>query len=376
MTMQEQLKKFMHAEGLSPCASLILPLARTIPERLQNTVHLKALCKQALQQLAHDTSPRAQKIAQRIKDLPESLDLNAFSSEGIAILIGAHEEKIVPLYTSCTAQTRVGTVFSLSAIIQAHHNNPPFWVLTVGKEHAHLFTYENQRLHEIVTPLKDDTGKPLQGFPLDALPPEDKFKQAAGKGDRDARYRDAEVTKFFQLVDQELQKILTTREKMPIILCGTPEYLTGFITTSHHKGTIALQVPHDYNAHAGTIEKLHKDVQAALDTYNKEQEQKLLKAFEESINQRRQACSLTHVWEMASTGRVQTLLLEPNLLEIGRINPDNPANLQVYDRKTDDTLDLISDILIHETLRHDGNVHIVRPGSLTFCKGYGAILRY
>jgi hypothetical protein len=374
MHYQEQLSNLIQAEGVPPYVSLILPLAKTIPERLQNKVHLQALCKQALEILSHDTSQQARQVAERIKNIAHTADIDHAPSEALAFFVGAQQEIIIPLYAPCSAEVKVGSLFALGPVIHALQCNLRFWVLVLNRKHARLFSYDQEKLHEVVTPLKNNAGEPLQGFPLDALPPEDKFLEAVGTGDRDAHYRDAEVTKFFQLVDRELSKILTT--PAPLILCTSPEYSTSFMRTTHHKDAVKIQIHHNYTNHPQSPETLRHDVEHALKNYLDDNEKKLLTEFEDALNHRKQACTLTHVWEMASVGRILKLFIEPDLPEVGRINPDFPANLQVYDHKTDDTIDSVSDLLIHETLRHGGTVYVVKKGSLKACKGYGAILRY
>lgn len=368
MTIQERISTLIKTtEG--PCISLIIPLAQTMPDRARNITRIQDMSKQVLAKVE-------QPLADALKKAIDSLDINQHASDGIAILVNKNHHEIIPLNGPCTAKSHSGTLYVLDEVIQGIQYSTNFWVLLVGQEYARLFTRDHNTLTEIITPLKDSAGKPLQGFPLTIIPPEDKFKQAAGKGDRGADYFDAEIKHFFQLVDSELQKIITTRTPMPIILCGTPEHVVLFKKTTHHPDNITLEVRHDYDAHHKSPEHLKKDIEHAVAQYNQQQGQKLLQEFEDAANTRRQACGITYVWEMASTGRVHILLLEPNLPEFGRIDPENPAHLQIFPEKSDPTINYISDVLIYETLRHGGTVHIVQPGSLQKCQGVGAIMRY
>jgi hypothetical protein len=61
---------------------------------------------------------------------------------------------------------------------------------------------------------------------------------------------------------------------------------------------------------------------------------------------------------------------------LGRIDPKNPAHLQIFPQQTDSTINYISDLLIYEALSHGGSAHIVMPGSLKQCQGIGATMRY
>ena len=149
-----------------------------------------------------------------------------------------------------------------------------------------------------------------------------------------------------------------------------------FKTASHHPHVIAIEIPRDYNSHQASPEHLKKDVADAIHGYHQQQEQQILQEFEDAANTRRQACGITYVWEMASTGRVHKLLIEPDVPQVGRVNPENPANLQIFSEKSDSSVRAISELLIEETLRHGGDVYIVKKGALKKCEGVGAIMRY
>lgn len=376
MTEHIRLNKLIKNEGVTSCITLIIPLTQKMPGKAQNIVHFREISKQALAESAKSNDPQAAHSAERLKEVIATLDINQFHCDGIAILVGPQHHEIIELNGPCKAKSQVGTIFALTDVIQGIQNQTRFWVLLVSKKYARLFLHESHQLTELVTPLEDSAGNSLQGFPLTIVQPEDKVIQAVGSGNRGDSYFKAEIKHFFQLVDSELKKVLSQKEKLPVIICGTPEYIELFKTTTHHSDVIAFDIPHDYSAHQAMPAQLKPDIAKALSAYYLQQEKEWLHVFEESINKKHQACGMMYVWETVSTGRVHTLLLEPDLPEVGKVDPENPAHLQIFSHKNDPSVNNISDLLIYEALRHDGHVHIVQAGSLKSCKGVGAILRY
>jgi len=373
MAIDTRLVSLIKEQAHGPCVSIIVPTARAVPEKLQNRVRLEQSVEKAQALLAEYPQAVVNAIASRLAEVIATYDATQTSSDGIAVVASRNMSLMWPIMGACSEVVTVGSVFALTDLVYHMQQPQSFWVLVLGKDRARVYKQDHGVTHEVVTPLQDAAGNPLQGFPLTAVEPTDHIIQGIAAGDRGADYLDHEVERFFRLVDSELAKLIAT-EHLPVVLCTLHEHQPMYMNVAHHPHLISAVVTGEY-----MLSGADKAVAAAgksLAEAHVKQDQAILEEYREALGHKKQAAGIEYTWEAAHAGRVHLLLIERTLSGFGRINPENDAHLQQSPSRNAQAPDRISDIIAAEVLKHGGAIRVVETGSLQNKEGIGALLRY
>jgi hypothetical protein len=368
-----RVMRSLQAYGDYPSVSIVMPTHRTVPDKLQDHARLKKLISQAKSKLLEMSSAReVEPVVQKLESLLASYDFSA-SLDGVAVFASKNYGTVVPLPFVVQEQVMVGKGFWVKELLYSLHRSMNYFVLVLSTKLSRLFEGYNESLREIVTPLHDAQGVPLQGFPLDYVGPEQGNHDAIGRGDIDARYADEHLLRYFRLVDDELGKVLT-EHSLPIIVCGSDEQISAFRKHTRHTHEILWYEKTDCsNASATQLAHL---VWPKVAEHQKQEQEKMVKKFIEAEGASRQAFGIHRLWALASEGRIDTLLVEKGLLIPGKEDPENPSHVMVVDIiKAPDATDLVN-ALIERVLHIRGNVVFVEKDTLKNFEHLGAILRY
>lgn len=371
--MHKLLKDLTQLKPMFPVVTIIAPLARAMPERAHNSARVHALIDDAVKILEKEAHASAKSVKKQLEELREQEDFSHETADGVAYVVAADYSERIPLVGECEQLVYVGHYPALSAIGGYMHDTIKYNTVLLSEEKARLFVTTYAAAEEVITPLQDAQGRPLQGFPLTALRPEDRVVQAVGIGDRDARYRDAEIETFIRLVASELHKYVN-KEKLPVVLCGSAHLIELLDEALRGKVPVIARVVGNYiNEAPDVIGKLawHMVLQ-----HRAEEHAHALRAFQEAAGHNKQACGLLRTWETIKAGRVQKLFVERGAAVSGRIDPTNAEQIQVMPPTPEIPVDNLIDIFVRETLLHGGDVIVVSRGSLESCEGIGALLRY
>jgi hypothetical protein len=357
-----------------PSITIMAHLARAMPERAHNMSHLRDLIKKAeaaVKKLPADADTKH--LLKTLSTIEASEDFTTLSSDGLAIIINKELHQVIPLFGAAEDYVHVGHYFALSKLAAHIHDQTDYVALVISEERARLYRMHYAKAEEVITPLRDEQGKPLQGFPLTAIRPEDRIVASVGIGDRDSGYRDAEINRFVRLVASELHRF-TNKQPLPVVICGSSPLLQEVEDALHGKVAILARVIGDYiNEMPDFIGKLAWHMVMQL---RGEQIKHLLREFQEAAGHNKQACGIMRTWETVHVGRVNHLFVEQGAVVSGRIDPENSDQLQLMAETDDLSCDNVMDILIAEAINHKGLVTIVPSGSLEECEGVGALLRY
>jgi hypothetical protein len=392
--MNDQLSKLLktmqeiaaHAEY--PSISIIMPTARTMPDKLQDHIRLKDLIAQATDKALKDFEKRdLEQLFARLDSLVASYDFSK-SLHGLALFVNKSYGIILPLPFSAKAHVSVGQQFHIDDLLQTLYRMKHYWLLELHKDMSRLYEAYNDELHEVVTPLVDQSGNPVQGFPLDYVLPEDKKRVAEGSGDLQARYPDDQLKHYFSMVDHELGKILQNKP-LPVVVIGDEKNISTFKHLTKHGSAIIGYQHGDYSR------RQHELGQAALPIFNTlhEKETKaVLQQFTAAEGTLKQAFGVHRVWLMAHEGRIAILLVEEGLVIPGKLDSENPDHLYIYEKNSPDFLEKtlkpfvyadfspdvrnLVDVIIERVIKTDGKIVFVKPGALEDFEHIGAILRY
>jgi len=245
-----------------------------------------------------------------------------------------------------------------------------YWVLSLSDKETRLYKARDMILTEVVS--LDAQGKPVQGFPLQDLGPEESEYAPIASGERNADYLDNHKKTFLKMVDNELGKILKN-EPLPVVLCCTVKNKSLFDEVTKHDTAIIAYKAADYSHESAYT--IGQQVWPLMQEVFVEYEKSIFRDFEEAAGHSKQAFGLHRVWEMACQGRVALALVERGFAVFGKVDPDNEQHLLVYEQKTDGVDNLIA-VLLAKVEQQGGKVVFVPKDALHNFEHVGAILRY
>jgi len=371
--MKDKVRALLHAPEEYPSLSILMPTHRGMPDKLQDPIRLKNFASKALDALAPTVSKAEFKsFSDRLHTLISEHDLTE-TLDGLALFINKTDAVILNLPFAVKEKVILGTAFAVTDILQEHDLN--YWVVLVSEKVSRLFSASNHVLHEIVTPEYDGEGNPIQGFPLDMLPPaNDASIHAVGSGDKDALYRDSQLKKFFRLIDKELGKILQDLQQ-PVVVCGTQHNVDIFKEVTAHAYLLIPVTCGDFNKLAAS--GLAKEVWPKVREHQEKETEKILQKYFDAANYLKQASGIRRVFQMIREGRVDTLLVEKGLMIPGRV--DDVDHYIIPEFEFNDTIcttDNLVDIAVERVSKIKGKIVIVGKDDLKDHEGIGAILRY
>lgn len=367
-----QIIKELQSHTSNPSVTILMPTARTIPDKLQDRIQLKDLVTQVRDELLKQFQQRdIEPLLERINKMIDEFDFEIESS-GLALFANASFETIIRLPFAVKTYTATDQKFHISPLLRELYKNNHYWVLELTKKMSRLYEALNSSLTEKITPEFDAQGNPVQGFPLDYREPTDKSTAAIGRGDRDARALDDQEKHYFAMVDNELGKVLHEKP-LPVIVCAAEKNGALFRGLTKHAAAIIGYQHGDFK----NVHEIAQAIAPVLEEHRQQETKKLLERFVEEAGYNKQAFGLQRVWLMAQEGRIDYLLVEEGLVISGIVDPNDSNHILISDKKavTNGTHDLI-DRLINRVIETRGRIVFVPQGALKDFEHVGAILRF
>lgn len=356
-----------------PSVSIVMPTHRVVPDKLQDHIRLKKIVSQVREQLLKECPQQEiELVVQRLEKLVAGYDFSS-SLDGVAVFVSKSYGTIIPLPFTVQEYMSIGKGFLVKDLLHSLNRSLHYYVLVLSTKLSRLFEAHNDVLREIVTPLHDSQGAPLQGFPLDYVGPSTGNHDAIGQGDLDAKYLDRRRQEYFRLIDNELGKIIS-EQHLPVIVCGNNEYVSAFAKcTKHARSIIAFEKTDCSSLPVGQIAHV---VWPCVMEYQRHQQENFIKKFIEAEGASLQAYGIHRLWELSVEGRIDTLLIEDGLIIAGKEDSENPLHVFVHDTmKVAGSIDLVNE-LIERVIATQGKVVFVPSDALKSFERLGAILRY
>ena len=181
-----------------------------------------------------------------------------------------------------------------------------------------------------------------------------------------------DVEKYFRYVDKFVTDNYSNVEKLPLILMALPENQGIFRGISNNTYLLEKGITRDYENL--NIEEITKDAWEVIEPIYLEKTKDLVDKFENSRAQSLGSDDLSQIARAAFENRIDTLLIEADRIEPGKISRENgeliKANLENPD--IDDILDDLAEMV----LKDRGNVVILPKERIPSTTGAAAIFRY
>jgi hypothetical protein len=368
-----------------PCVSLYQPTYRAIPEKAQNIVRYQNLVKQ-LEKILHDRYGRreAERLIEPFRPLTEDHAFWNHTFDGVAVLGSPGFFKVVHTHRPLAERLVVADSFHVKPLLRILQSADRYHILGVTRTEARVFEGNRDTLDEL--PLGDGVPRTIrealpEEFTDPSLPPEVDPNSAKGFGGpvihAAPRSRvdaaDADVARFFRVVDRAMTDHLSRPSGLPTILAALPEHHATFRSVSENPflldETIGLD-PKSLQA-----DKLRGFAWRIFEPRYLGRLAMLCEEFDEGKAKNLADDDLERLAQAAVISRIRTLLVDADRHEPGRIDESSGA-IERVDCSTGDGCDDLIDDLAELVIARGGEVVVVPSSRMPTRTGVAGIYRF
>jgi len=294
-----------------PCLSLFQDTHRSSPDNKQDPIRFRNLVK-LLEASLHQKYPetRASEFLEPLRSLENDTEFWSHSMEGLAVLIGIDQFHIFRLQQPVRELAVVENVFFLAPLRRYLQSTDRFQILGLSLHGLKLFEGNRNYLDELV---------PAPGVPttIEAALGEEQVDSEKGKN------VDIETEKYFRAVDKAVLKYHSHLSGLPLILACLPEHQSLFHRISNNPFLLGGGI--GVNPENVTHGELKERAWHHFEPQYTKRLTALIEEYKASQARGLGSDDVALVTRAAAEGRVETLLLEPDLqgyAEKGRILED------------------------------------------------------
>jgi len=350
------LEQLMQYRGKNEvCLSLILPMARTLPERKQNPLLVKQRINQA-KEILKEKYPDVK--AKELIDQLDKIDIDYKEIlDGIGIFIAA--DLLETVYFPFTVQEKVviDTSFEVRDLVWGKNQWIQYWVLSLDQKGTRLFKGTGKDLEEI-----RDENFPLEYQEQYQYPDRQRPAMSGDYVSDETLIKDERLKQYYR----HLNKVVLTYIKKaphPIALTGVKEHFSLFLKIFEYPKLVVSQI-HGNHEHQTAVH-LAKEVWPTITSYLQKQHQDILIDIENQVGKRGYLYGVEAAYRVAEEGRAEILVVEKNFTHPAYRSPIRDRLL--FDISEPNALnkkvDAVDDI-IETVLTKNGKVVFMENGEL------------
>lgn len=310
-------------QATSPAVSIYAPMAKAGPDTRQNATRFKNLVREAAERLGVD-SPSADPLLAPLFSQIDASDFWQHQQEGLAVFRSRDVLRWVRLPIETPAEVTVADSFRVAPILALLASNQAFDVLTLSLGEVRLF--ECDRF--VMQPQKLPAGAPRRledAVGYDSPRANLQFHSAGRGGSRPVYHGhaaepspDAEVRQFFGRLAAALGPFLDPR--VPLVLAGQPHLQARFREVAHLPQLLPDGV--ELGIESMSEETLHAHAWSVVEQAVRAQRRdRPLQRLSGLVAHGRAVTGVGDVVPAAVEGRIDTLLVDPEVRRLGRLDP-------------------------------------------------------
>lgn len=371
-TLDAELLNALTGTSDTPCLSIYLPVHSSVAASNLDTLGLKNMIKDIRAHAAEHDTETITKLLAPVENYLDSKEFVRETNGTLAIFSSAKLFETVILPEDISSAFYIDDCFYLLPLLDFASNNNTFQILALGKNHVRLFEGNRYGLEEIElhssipTTMKEALGYDLTDNHLHA---------SAGGSAAIHGYmeitdeRDTDNTRFFRIIDQEINERYSKKQKLPLLLAALPENHSLFQSISKNE---CLQ-QHFISLNADRVDKaqMHSRALELLDQEKSEAIAKQLARYASAKAEQLATDDVADIARHAMDSRIERLFLSEGLTMAGTVS--------VTERKIrpneDSTGDIINRIALL-TYKQGGHIHTLRQNNGKLPAGIGSINRF
>ena len=369
---------FFEAEG--PFVSIYQPTHRYFPDNKQDTIVYKNLLRKIDHSLnLHDDKIFTDTIMKPLYQLEDDKNFWNNTLDGIAVLAAKNKCIIYHLRGPVKEFAVVANSFHIKPLVQAFQSVESYQLLGLSRTSCSIYQGNRYGFSEITTDpnfpsamediLRDQYSEPYAG--QGSFGGISETAVSHGQGDKKER-DDKDTEKYFRNVDRFVLENYSKPSKMPLILVALKEYHSLFGGLSHNPYLLEEGINISYDALE--MEEINSKALELLRPINEERTRKLTESYENAEAESFGSSDLAQVVKAAYESRIETLLMDENRIEPGKID-DKTGKINLCDIQTPDCDDILDD-LAELVLKNRGAVWVLPKDNVPGLSGVAAIYRY
>lgn len=282
------------ALGGEVAISIYAPTHRRAPENQADPILVKNLVTKAEEQVLAIGDKR--QMGPVLENLEAAFNSVNFShtTDGLALLVSENGYHTFNLSHCPSEQVTVASEFAVAELAKTISKSWEYHLLVLSESPTRLFRGDRDSLVEINGdfPLEHTGRGGSEGLPT-------------GFGQRTSVVEDEEHRKFFRKVSDALTKVQAD-EKLPLVITGVNRFQAFWADVAPAQAAdLIIEGSYDFMSEAELLTKCWDEIQAYFRAENK----KVLEDLDSAKSQKRYAGGFAEVSEMATAGRIGTLVV-------------------------------------------------------------------
>lgn len=370
----------MNFEDEGPFISLYQPTHRSLPDNKQDQIVFKNLLRgieKSLEQLPN--FKLIDKIMKPLYELKKDKDFWDHTYDGIAVFASENNCNVYKFNNSVKELAVVANSYHIKPIIMAFQNTENYNLLGLSRENFTLYQCDKNVLEEIA--LENDVPRTMEDVLGDQLSdPYLAHSSYAGTkgtamyhGHGDIKLEiNKDTEKYFRYVDSFVLENCSKKSKLPLILVSVAENISEFKKIS--KNNYLLEEGINNSFESLSLDEIQNRASTIIQAINMEKIQKFADIYAKAEAEFLGSSDLSQIAKAAYESRVETLLVEEDIIIPGKIDYKN-GSIEFGDINSPNYDDIMDD-LIELVLSNGGNVFVLTKEMMPNNKGIAAIYRY
>lgn len=370
------------------CVSMFLPMHRKARDVNENRIRCKNALTAAEGQLLDMGVPAttARAILLPGRELEENNDFWLRQSDGLAMFAAPDSFHVFRVPLNFTQQVVAGRQFHIRPMLPLLQGDGTFYVLAVSQNRVRLLRGTRHRVTELdPATLPHNLREALnvgewkadlthKDFPTFTAGRDGNTVAQAfpGHGDSLDVTKNAELEQYFMRIDDGLQEFFR-EENDPLVFAGVDYLFPMFKEACHYRRLIAEPVTG--NPDGLSADELHRKAWALVEPGFRAGEATALERYGDGTPRGLASDDVGQILEAATTGRVETLFLNPQREIWGRVDERTGHVQHLCETPQPGAVDLL-DHAAAQTLRTGGTVYAIAADRMPNHSAMAAIYRY
>ncbi len=364
------------------CVSIYMPTHCTPPAVKQDLIRYKNLLKQMEERLVQCgfRKSKARTFAARAKALTRDVLFWQYQSIGFAAFLSSYEFCFYRLPVPFEELLVITDRFHIKPLLRFFAYDGRFYILTLSQNAVKLFQCSRYSIAEVE--LQNTPGNLAEALRLDQPKKQLQFhtKTPGGLGARSAIFHGhgagkdeskSNILKFFQQVDQGLQKILKV-DRDPLVLAGVDYLFPIYQEASSYPQLMEQGIPG--NPESLKPEELQKEAWVIVEPYYLKTREAATARYKQLAGSESASDDVKTIALAAYQGRVELLFTAVGIQKWGSFDPAIPS-VHLHEDRVPRDEDLLDFAAIHTILR-GGTVYALKPEEMPDRTQLAAIFRY
>ena len=367
-------------EKEGPFMSLYQPTHKSSPENQQDPIRFKNLVKQLEDTLKKEYPDRVEELIKPFKQLEEDKEFWINVSEGIAVLANKNKCIVYKLSRTVDEIAIVANSFHIKPLIRNFQSADNYQVLGITRDDFNI--YEGNRYGIKMIEIDEDIPKTLKEVLGDVYtdPSVHTGRYSGGStgtpvfhgqgGKKDEVEIDTE--RYFRFIDKFIMENFSTEMKLPLILVALDEHQGEFRNISKNQYLLEEKVSKD--PEALPREEIERLTWEQMEPLYIQKTKDIVDRYGLQSSKFLGSDDLAEIARAALEGRIDTLMIESEKVEPGRVNKETGEieKVELDNPEIDDILDDIGEM----ALKSKSEVVILPKERMPSETGIAAIFRY